>query len=272
MFSQPDCALKPAEGNLKKECKDRAVSDESIDDSLDKSEDACTKHSHNIEENATPLGSTKLLRPKKITFKDPRNPSKLKFVSSVEDVTYSVDNVKPENSSCMEHDLAVEVPEVVGDACGSSSLKARTRSAAPDCELVDLHESRIGFNEAVTDAMCRKRSLKMKATSRESNAAVKVKGSRHAVDAEAFSMKVHDQLHQRSRSSRRNQGAYSDDIRSSSAQKMPNRPTEKSSWLMLSEHEEGYRYIPQLGDEVVYMRQVIFGLYKYLVAYSQFLL
>lgn len=30
----------------------------------------------------------------------------------------------------------------------------------------------------------------------------------------------------------------------------------KSSWLMLSEHEEGNRYIPQLGDEVVYLRQV----------------
>ncbi|KAL6522887.1 hypothetical protein OROHE_016734 [Orobanche hederae] len=31
--------------------------------------------------------------------------------------------------------------------------------------------------------------------------------------------------------------------------------TWKSSWLMLSAHEEGSRYIPQLGDEVVYLRQ-----------------
>ncbi|CAH1454467.1 unnamed protein product [Lactuca virosa] len=29
----------------------------------------------------------------------------------------------------------------------------------------------------------------------------------------------------------------------------------RSSWLMLSTHEEGSRYIPQLGDEVVYFRQ-----------------
>ncbi|KAL6990058.1 hypothetical protein U1Q18_015807 [Sarracenia purpurea var. burkii] len=29
----------------------------------------------------------------------------------------------------------------------------------------------------------------------------------------------------------------------------------KNSWLMLSTHEEGSRYIPQLGDEVVYFRQ-----------------
>lgn len=32
--------------------------------------------------------------------------------------------------------------------------------------------------------------------------------------------------------------------------------TGKSSWLMLSVHEEGSRYIPQLGDDVVYLRQV----------------
>ncbi|KAK9086311.1 hypothetical protein Syun_028705 [Stephania yunnanensis] len=31
--------------------------------------------------------------------------------------------------------------------------------------------------------------------------------------------------------------------------------TKKLSWLMLSEHEESYRYIPQLGDEVAYLIQ-----------------
>jgi PH-interacting protein len=30
----------------------------------------------------------------------------------------------------------------------------------------------------------------------------------------------------------------------------------KASWLMLSMHEEGSRYIPQQGDEVAYLRQV----------------
>ncbi|KAL6525911.1 hypothetical protein OROMI_030306 [Orobanche minor] len=29
----------------------------------------------------------------------------------------------------------------------------------------------------------------------------------------------------------------------------------KTNWLLLSEQEDGYRYIPQLGDEVVYLRQ-----------------
>jgi PH-interacting protein len=32
--------------------------------------------------------------------------------------------------------------------------------------------------------------------------------------------------------------------------------TVKGSWLLLSTHEEGCRYIPQQGDEVVYLRQV----------------
>lgn len=31
----------------------------------------------------------------------------------------------------------------------------------------------------------------------------------------------------------------------------------KTNWLLLSAQEEGCRYIPQLGDEVVYVRQVM---------------
>lgn len=41
---------------------------------------------------------------------------------------------------------------------------------------------------------------------------------------------------------------------------MANHPVGKLSWLMLSEYEEGYRYIPQLDDEVIYLRQVIYTL------------
>lgn len=35
----------------------------------------------------------------------------------------------------------------------------------------------------------------------------------------------------------------------------------RSSWLMLVAHEEGSRYIPQRGDEIVYLRQVFLNLY-----------
>ncbi|XVF28225.1 hypothetical protein REPUB_Repub15cG0011200 [Reevesia pubescens] len=35
----------------------------------------------------------------------------------------------------------------------------------------------------------------------------------------------------------------------------PHQSARKGSWLMLTTHEEGSRYIPQLGDEIVYLRQ-----------------
>ncbi|OMO58446.1 hypothetical protein COLO4_34647 [Corchorus olitorius] len=35
----------------------------------------------------------------------------------------------------------------------------------------------------------------------------------------------------------------------------PHQPARKVSWLMLTAHEEGSRYIPQRGDEVAYLRQ-----------------
>ncbi|KAK4775805.1 hypothetical protein SAY87_023766 [Trapa incisa] len=37
--------------------------------------------------------------------------------------------------------------------------------------------------------------------------------------------------------------------------KPSNQSSRKGSWLLLTSHEEGSRYIPQLGDEVVYLRQ-----------------
>ncbi|KAL0348600.1 UNVERIFIED_CONTAM: PH-interacting protein [Sesamum angustifolium] len=56
----------------------------------------------------------------------------------------------------------------------------------------------------------------------------------------------------RLRSTRNKKG--SNYIRNSSPPRKPNQ-TGKSSWLMLSAHEEGSRYIPQRGDDVVYLRQ-----------------
>lgn len=38
----------------------------------------------------------------------------------------------------------------------------------------------------------------------------------------------------------------------------PHKSSKRRTWLMLTTHEKGYRYIPQLGDEVVYLRQVSF--------------
>lgn len=44
-------------------------------------------------------------------------------------------------------------------------------------------------------------------------------------------------------------------------ERMKSNQAAKSSWLTLVAHEEGSRYIPQRGDEIVYLRQVLLNLY-----------
>ncbi|KAH7513458.1 hypothetical protein FEM48_Zijuj12G0202000 [Ziziphus jujuba var. spinosa] len=57
------------------------------------------------------------------------------------------------------------------------------------------------------------------------------------------------------RSTRNRRGNYSTRETSPVDKRKSNKPSKKGSWLMLSTHEEGSRYIPQLGDEVAYLRQ-----------------
>lgn len=45
-------------------------------------------------------------------------------------------------------------------------------------------------------------------------------------------------------------------LRDKSPEKRKPHQSTRSSWLMLTAHEEGSRYIPQFGDEIVYLRQV----------------
>ncbi|KAL2507578.1 WD40/YVTN repeat-like-containing domain [Forsythia ovata] len=59
----------------------------------------------------------------------------------------------------------------------------------------------------------------------------------------------------RLRSSRNKREYYHSEDRSASAGRNSHTISRKSNWLLLSKQEEGYRYIPQLGDEVVYLRQ-----------------
>ncbi|XP_047969785.1 PH-interacting protein [Salvia hispanica] len=58
----------------------------------------------------------------------------------------------------------------------------------------------------------------------------------------------------KSSSSNKRESHYRGDT-SSSVEKNKNQMLKKTNWLLLSEQEEGFRYIPQLGDEVVYLRQ-----------------
>ncbi|XP_042509734.1 PH-interacting protein-like isoform X2 [Macadamia integrifolia] len=57
------------------------------------------------------------------------------------------------------------------------------------------------------------------------------------------------------RSARSRRGSCYDGGMKLQDKRKSNHSVGKFSWLMLTEHEEGYRYIPQLGDEVIYLRQ-----------------
>lgn len=56
--------------------------------------------------------------------------------------------------------------------------------------------------------------------------------------------------------STRNRRGYNAHETSPVDKRKSNKSSKKGSWLMLSTHEEGSRYIPQLGDEIAYLRQV----------------
>ncbi|XP_058770312.1 uncharacterized protein LOC131643955 isoform X2 [Vicia villosa] len=124
------------------------------------------------------------------------------------------------------------------------------------------HSLGVDLSNVGSDPIRRTRSIRMKRTYEEPDALnerIKIRGgqsSRGTSSREGSSIKVSDELHQRTRSARNKSDEYIANDPGILAQSMPNYHGKKLSWLMLSaEHDEGYRYIPQLGDEVVYLRQ-----------------
>lgn len=136
------------------------------------------------------------------------------------------------------------------------------------------------FGEATADVIRRKRSMRLKATSSESSARNSVQrvrlgsGSGDKVKKQGIpSTSVYDGVSleewpctskagSRSRSASASASASKKSLHTGISL---NNVVRKISWLMLSEHEEGCRYIPQLGDEVVYFKQVgPFGWYSVL--------
>lgn len=135
------------------------------------------------------------------------------------------------------------------------------------------HEPRIEFPEALTDATRRTRSLRLKAASRETNnknhkfkenaGHISVGTSRSAEKSskKAFDQPPSDQWTSTSTStvrsrSVRNRGDDYHNRQSGVSGKKLHYALRKSNWLLLTEQEKSLRYIPQLGDEVVYLRQV----------------
>lgn len=115
------------------------------------------------------------------------------------------------------------------------------------------------FGEATADVIRRKRSMRLKATSSQSsarNSVLRLRSIDKVKKQEIPSTSAYDGASleewpstSRSRSASTSKQSLNTGIRL-------NNVARKVSWLMLSEHEQGCRYIPQLGDEVVYFKQV----------------
>ncbi|XP_054812506.1 uncharacterized protein LOC129313422 isoform X2 [Prosopis cineraria] len=227
-----------------------------------------------------PINSTKLVLKKKQISADNKSPCNLKFVSP---------QIDSENPSFMVSNLGMEEPEEdhynekissLQQSCSYSDNKAHDHTQQKDrsskCEvnpnvgadkeentlIVNRHiDSGIDRCNAVSDPIRRTRSIRIKTTSEESNnlnLRIKIRGGQTSggtLNQAGFSANMSDHLHQRSRPIRNRRSGYFAGDSEALIQRMSNPPIKKLSWLMLSEHEEGYRYIPQLGDEVVYLRQ-----------------
>lgn len=268
--------------------KGQSGSDKCSVDSIENNEDVHSRHSGDLKMKA-PVKSTKLVIKKKQISADTEGPRKLKFVSSKADSTGARGIVISGNSSFMGPNLVNEVPECEDDRKFSSprllhsysdkrsyddvherdkSYKGKVSQGGFDCDMEEhasvfsnQHGFGIGLSDVISDPIRRTRSIRMKKTSEEpstSNRRIKIRGgesSRAKSDWEDSSIKESDQLHRRTRTSRNRRGEYNGNDPGTLTQRVSNHHVKKLSWLMLSEHEDAYRYIPQLGDEVVYLRQ-----------------
>ena len=137
-------------------------------------------------------------------------------------------------------------------------------------------DSGVDFHEATTDGACKTRSMGLKATTRDpdvssSNLRLRLgHGSEHMLDSiEEDSVLRSDEppfeewtsssrmtpVGLRSTRNRRASYHVRDTSPTPMERRKPHQSSKKVSWLMLSTHVEP-RYIPQLGDDVVYLRQV----------------
>lgn len=271
--------------------KGRSGSDKCPDDSLENNEVAHSSHPRDLKMKA-PMKSIKLVIKKKQLSADIGSPCKLKFGSSKADSIHARGDVISGNSSFTGPNLVTEAPEGEDDRNISSprppssysdhrsyddvherdgSYKKEVNPDGFGCDregntsiFSNQHGLGIGLSNVVSDPIRRTRSIRMKTTSEEPNASntrIKLRGGQGSRGTSSRdSIEVSDQLHQRTRSgrNRHDRDEYIASDPGILTRRMSNRHVKKLSWLMLSQHEEGYRYIPQRGDEVVYLRQVVY--------------
>ncbi|XP_068661655.1 uncharacterized protein [Aristolochia californica] len=132
---------------------------------------------------------------------------------------------------------------------------------------------KIEYPETIKDGIRQTRSRSMKATAHEHDPFVsnfKVRESQASAEtsnsAERYGFTGHDQFLSEDwrsssrmtvglRSARNRRGSKYERYLSPLDKRKPQHFSRNQSWLMLSEHEESCRYIPQLGDEIAYLRQ-----------------
>ncbi|XP_019428466.1 PREDICTED: bromodomain and WD repeat-containing protein 3-like isoform X1 [Lupinus angustifolius] len=259
------------------------------EDIVESNEVVHSSHSRDLKMKA-PMKAMKLVIKKKQLLTDNEGPCKLKFVSSQADSTGARTDLISGNSSFTrpnlvmevpeeaEHDIKICSPQLLHSYSGGKSYdhahesnKSCKGEVWPDGSGCDLKENNlifsnqhgfgIGPSDVASDPRCRTRSMRMETASEKPNALnlrIKVRqgqNSRGMCSLEGSSVNVPDQLHQRKRASRNRHDEYIANDPGILTRRMSNLNEKKVSWLMLSEQEEGYRFIPQLGDEVVYMRQ-----------------
>lgn len=236
-----------------------------------------TNHSE-LGKNPPPKPTKLRIKSKKI-FKDPESPSQLKFITPVDVPTSAGGDSMSESLPYVEDNLILGLAEEE-DSCklpsstwrlqpdsnnklrgaGYKGVKSNWSRTNPGSYGVDLretatnttdcnHDLGVDYPEAATDAMRRTRSMGLKATS---HAEKSTKRTSDELVSEEWMMS--SKMTIRSKSSRNRESIYYDDDQSSSAGRKKSHYT--CNWLTLSRQEEGYRYIPQLGDEVVYLMQV----------------
>ncbi|GLU07272.1 hypothetical protein SLE2022_242360 [Rubroshorea leprosula] len=219
-----------------------------------------------LKENA-PIKLTKLRIRTKAISSDLENPSKLKPITVAHDLSIKEGDLISNRASYADQSPDFVVQEKVEGSDRSSSQLQHS-----DMEANALN-SISNQTEGVANALRRTRSMKMKSITQQPIAwQLNSKGLGHhasvgtSQNAGSSSMYSRNQLvseewmasskgTMRSRSSRKAQDVYHENKSGFLNERKLNYADRKLSWLMLPEHEEGYRYIPQLGDEVVYFRQ-----------------
>uniref|UniRef100_A0A2P2M735 Uncharacterized protein MANES_01G227500 n=1 Tax=Rhizophora mucronata TaxID=61149 RepID=A0A2P2M735_RHIMU len=227
-------------------------------DTLGVSELAVSNPSQPLKDNP-PTRSMRLRIKTKTILPDGRRNSELNLTRPVDDVTSNRGGAMSENPLDPGQKRILMAPER-GKVSGRSVFwNDFLKKEMPLNETADF-EGPHGSKEYAS------KSVKIKASSLEPNAISHNLRVKVGHDWERKSEKLGDgvlsegrmsslNMTSRSRSSRNRRANYSNNDMRTLVGSKPNQPPRNLSWLMLLKHEEAYHYIPQLGDEVVYLIQ-----------------